>query len=293
MLCAYFDTNPFDNLLKLNGLKASDLAELRSAIKRQKLAVISNIVNLQETIDALHSKTPEVVVPQLELIANLIDWSRFVKPSDWLLTDDIWHFAWCGDSSSPFLPESDVEVVHSAIMDIIGGRMSITELDDVVRESSRQKIEFAAGLEEANAKTASMAEQLRKERPFPEFADFFAFAAKDVAYRIAAKVDRAEECKDRGLDQFLSVRSVRMAVGLGLSVIYRAVFENRKLKRPLGASRDLQHLACAAAAGNVFVTHDQDLTILARRVPIRSFRVITLRELLDELRVGDPAQPQG
>jgi hypothetical protein len=108
MLCAYFDTNPFDNLLKLNPQTVTDLAELRSAIQTQRLAVVSNILNIQETIDALHSKTPEVVVPQLDLIASLIDWSRFVKPSDWLLTDDIRHFAWCGEPSSPFLADNVV-----------------------------------------------------------------------------------------------------------------------------------------------------------------------------------------
>jgi len=226
MLCAYFDTNPFDNLLKLNPQTVTDLAELRSAIQTQRLAVVSNILNIQETIDALHSKTPEVVVPQLDLIASLIDWSRFVKPSDWLLTDDIRHFAWCGEPSSPFLPDNVVGAVRGAVMDIIRGRMPSADLDDVVRENSRQKAAFAVGLENDNTQTASMMEQLHKEGLFPEFADIFPIAAQDFAYHVAAKVDRAQECKGRGLEQFLSVRSVRMAVGLGLSVIYRRAFEN-------------------------------------------------------------------
>jgi hypothetical protein len=292
MLCAYFDTNLFDNMLKLNRLAATDLAELRSAIRTQRLAVVSNILNIQETIDALHSKTPEVVIPQLALIADLVDWGRFVKPSDMLLTDDIRYFAWCGEASNPFLRADVVRVVRDAVTDIVGGRMATTELDDVVRENLRQKTAFAAGIEENHAETASMVEQLREEGMFPEFAGIFAIAAQDSAYRMATKVDRAEKCKGRGLEQFLSVRSVRMAVGLGLSVIYRRAFENKKLKRPLGTSRDLQHLACAAAAADAFVTHDGDLTVLARRVPIRGFRVLTLRELLDELRDGDRTADQ-
>ena len=124
MLSAYFDTNPFDNLLKLNQLTASDLAELRSEIETRKLDVVSNILNIQETIDALHSKTPQVVIPQLELIADLIDWGRFVKPSDMLLTDDVRHFAYRGEASSPFLRESAVAVVRNAVSDIIHGRMA-------------------------------------------------------------------------------------------------------------------------------------------------------------------------
>jgi len=69
MLSAYFDTNPFDNLLKLNGLTQADLEALRSAIQDGKLSVVANALNLQETIDALHSKKPEVVIPQLELLS--------------------------------------------------------------------------------------------------------------------------------------------------------------------------------------------------------------------------------
>lgn len=287
MLSAYFDTNPFDNLLKLNQLTASDLAELRAAIQTGKLAVVSNILNIQETIDALHSKTPQVVVPQLDLIAGLIDWGRFVKPCDMLLADDIRHFAWCGEASSPFLRESDVTVIHNAVNDIIRGRIPMAELDGVVRENSRQKTAFAIGLENDHAQTASMVEQIAAEGPIPDFPAVFAIAAQDFAYHTAAKVGRAEECKSRGLERFLSVQSVRMAVGLGLSVTYRRAFENKKLKRPLGASRDLQHLACAAAAADVFVTHDRELTSLACRVPIHGFRILTLRQLLAELSEGD------
>jgi hypothetical protein len=99
------------------------LAELRSAVQAQKLAVVSNILNIQETIDALHSKRPEVVIPQLELIADLVDWGRFVKPCDMLLTDDIRHFGWCGEASSPLLHESVVAVVCEALNNIIRGRL--------------------------------------------------------------------------------------------------------------------------------------------------------------------------
>jgi hypothetical protein len=288
MLCAYFDTNPFDNLLKLNRLAATDLAELRSAIRRQQLAVVSNVLNLQETIDALHSNTPEVIVPQLDLIASLIDWGRFVKPSDWLLRDDIKHFAWCGEPSSPFLRESVVEIVRDAVADIVRGRLPIDDFDDVVRKSAWQKTAFALGLESDNAEAASMMERLREDGLLPEFNDVFAIAAQDFAYHIAAKVGYAEECKGRGLDQLLSVRSVRMAVGSGLSVIYHRAFENKKLKRPLGTSRDLQHVVCAAAAADVFVTHDRELSSLVSRVPLRGFRVLTVSELLDEIRDGEP-----
>jgi hypothetical protein len=58
MLSAYFDTNPFDTLLKLNRLTASDLSELRSAIQTRRMAIVSNRLNIQETIDTTrHTST--------------------------------------------------------------------------------------------------------------------------------------------------------------------------------------------------------------------------------------------
>ena len=89
-----------------------------------------------------------------------------------------------------------------------------------MRENDRQKTAFAIGIENDHAQIVSMVERLGAEGPIPDFPTVFAIAAQDFAYHIAAKVGRAEECKSRGLDRFLSVRSVRMAVGSGLSVIY-------------------------------------------------------------------------
>jgi hypothetical protein len=48
------------------------------------------------------------------------------------------------------------------------------------------------------------------------------------------------------------------------------------------ALRDLQHAVCAAAAADIFVTHDEELAFLLRRVPIKDFRVMRLRELSED-----------
>jgi hypothetical protein len=176
----------------------------------------------------------------------------------------------------------------NAVNDILRGRISIAELDDLVRENNRQKTAFAIGLENNHAQTTSVVERIGADGLIPDFPSVFAIAAQDFAYRIAAKVGRADEWTSRGLERFLSVLSVRMAVGLGLSVTYRRAFENKKLKRPLGALRDLQHLACAVAAADVFVTHDRELSSLVARVPMRAFRVLTIRELLNGVHAQDP-----
>ncbi len=289
MVSAYFDTCVFDNLLKRNGFNESHLSELRTAIEEKRLTIVANILNLQETIDALNSATPEIAVQQVEFIAGLVDWDRFVKPCDMLLTDDIKHFAWCGEAASPFLAPDVVGVLRTATFDIIDGKTKPDELDDVVRENFRQKKNFAEVLEDNHAQTAAQVAELRNQGLIPAFPDFLGITASDFALELARKVGRADECADRGFEKFLAVQSVRMEVGHAMSVVYRRAFENRKLGRRFGTSRDLQHSPCAAAAADLFVTHDRELADLIQRVPMRRFQVSTLRQLLDELRVGEPS----
>jgi hypothetical protein len=289
MVTAYLDTCVFDNLLKRNGFGGSHLSELRAAIGEKRLAIVANILNLQETLDAINSATPGIVVQQIKFIARLVDWDRFVKPCDMLLTDDIRHFSWCGEAANPLLAPQIVRVLRAATFDLIDGKMRPEELDDVVREDFQQKKKFADILEENHAQTAPQVEQLRDQGVFPAFPEFFDVTASSFAVALARKGGRADECENRGLEGFLAVRSVRMAVGHAMSIVYRRAFENRKLRRSLGTSRDLQHSPCAAASADLFVTHDRELAELVRRVPMRRFRVCTLRELLDELRMGEPA----
>ena len=89
----------------------------------------------------------------------------------------------------------------------------------------------------------------------------------------------AEECKRRGIATLLKFPSILGFIGLAMSLMYRNTAER---KAPRGSdSRDLQHATCAAASADVFVTHDQELTLLLKRVPLANFRVATLHELLD------------
>lgn len=77
----------------------------------------------------------------------------------------------------------------------------------------------------------------------------------------------AEECKWRGLSNLLKIPSVRAMVGAGMSFIYRTAVEKKSPKA--SDSRDLQHAVCAAAAADVFVTHDDKLSLLLHRVPFK------------------------
>jgi len=275
---AYFDTNIFDNLLKRNGVTAEDEARLRRSIESGRLAVLLSILNIQETIDA---RDPKIVLPQLRLILSLTDWDHFVKPHDMLLTDDIRHFAWNGDPDRPFLGESVVSALRPPLLRFLNGHQDLRELDDVVDLDRQQKQKFLRGIRDIKAETHAQIEALRDQQAIPPFEQYLEDQGEKVARSLARKVGLEGKCEQRGIGKFLKIRSVRLTYGLSLSFIYGAAVEGMSLDR--GASRDLQHPLPAAAAGDVFVTHDEDLAKLLHRVPMRDFHVVTLRELLDEV----------
>jgi hypothetical protein len=277
----YFDTNVFDNILKRrNNVTTEDEMRLRSTLAGGNLSVLLSIINIQETIDA---RKPEIVLPQLRLILDLTSWDQFVKPHDLVLTDDIRHFAWNGEPDRPFFLEPVVSQVRSALLRLLDGTGNLSELDDVINLNNQQKQHFLNGIENARAETYAQIQALieKEHEEIPSFEQYLASQQEKLARDFARRLGVQYECERRGIAQFLSMKSVKMTSGLGLSFMFRAAVEGKAPKR--GASRDLQHLVPAAAAADTFVTHDAELAFMVRRVPMNGFQVTTLRELLDQV----------
>jgi len=85
------------------------------------------------------------------------------------------------------------------------------------------------------------------------------------------------EAKRRGLDGLLKVKSVGLAVGANLSLMYAHQFENRVPKS--GDSRDILH-AIIGSNADVFVTDDGELRRVLNRVPVDGFHAVSLEEIL-------------
>ncbi len=86
------------------------------------------------------------------------------------------------------------------------------------------------------------------------------------------------EAKSRGLDGLLNVKSVGLAVGANLSLMYAHQFENRVPKS--GDSRDILH-AIIGSNADIFVTDDGELRRVLNRVPVDGFRAaVSLEETL-------------
>ncbi len=197
-MLAYFDTNVFDHLFKkTDKVTDADELQLREAVSSGRLTIVVGHINIRETLAALRA-SPEIVGPELSLIASLANWDYFVRFHSAILEGDVRHFAYNGErANTAFESEHTVANIRSAVLRVI---------DD-------------------------------------------------------------------------KIPSVRAMVGVGMSFIYRTAVEK---KSPKGSdSRDLQHAVCAAAAADVFVTHDVDLSLLLHRVPIKGLRVLRLHQLLE------------
>jgi hypothetical protein len=164
---------------------------------------------------------------------------------------------------------------------ILNGHDSIEDFQEVIQEDLKQKEHFRQGIAEAKTDTQAQIEELKQNNALPTFEQYHDAQSEKVARALARRVGVEEDCARRGFSNLLKIQSVRLTVGLTLSLIYRSAVENKSVNR--GSSRDLQHGPPAAAAADVLITHDRELATMVARVPMRRFKVKTLRELLCKL----------
>jgi hypothetical protein len=281
-MLAYFDTNIFDNILKrTGGVTEEDEVQLRVAIETGQMSILPGVLNLQETVGAFHSRRPDIVLPQLELILSLCDWERFVKPHNMILEDDVRHFAWNGEPTVPFVRESTARQLRSMTKRLIDGSEDMHRLDAEILKDQEQKKAFLDRVQEVAESVSQQTQELHEKGEIPDFEQYFHEGVTDFAVMFAKSHGVADGCVQHGIQNLVKIRSIRAFLGFSMSLIYRRVVEQKKPK--IGAARDLQHVPSAASAADVFVTHDEELRLLLGRVPIRGFRVATLEELLAEI----------
>jgi hypothetical protein len=276
-MLAYFDTNVFGHLLeRKQGITAEDEEHLRATIKSGSLSVLAGIHAIDET--AAHPRDP---VPQLCLIWELCDWDRIVKSADMLLGDDIKHFVYSGDAALPLMDARQRYELREAMQMLLADPERLTKLRDLVKNAGLQKNQFCFDIRDLKQETRSEFLAAKEREQVCSFDEYFKRESPLVAKWLAERVGLKQDCERRSWGEFLKIRSVRMAVGMGLSYIWANNVETWKVEP--SDSGDLQHVIPAAAAADVFVTHDSGLAELARRVALRGLRVTTLKQLLEDV----------
>jgi len=273
----YCDTNVFDHIHKGLGVTDGDLRTLRSAIQRGDVSIFLSVLNIEESLAAIRAD-PALAIRELWLVLELADWNGILKPPDILVTDDIIAYAQGAAVPQPFL-DGDHPVRAGLQMMRNPTQRDIEELLPLLNESREQKEDFRNGMRAARDKVLERTKKLSGCRS--PFADYWSSLALSFAEGYAERAGVLEECRNRGIVGLLDVRSVRMGVGVNLSLAYAETFEGFAPK--MGDSRDQQHAVLASAA-DIFVTQDGKLAGLIGRIPIDGLQVLDLKGFLETVR---------
>jgi hypothetical protein len=283
-LFAYFDTNVFGHLFKKTyGITDQHERILRATIRSGELCVFVGVHAIDET-----AANPGDPVPELRLIWELCDWERIIKPADVLLEDDVRHFAYNGEAGHPFLDAGVRDDLRRGMRELLKDPSKLAELRNLVASALPQRKQFRQNIQQLKSETQAQFLAATERERVGSFNEYFEKEVGLAAGWLTEHLGLKEQCQARAVDDFLKIRSIRMAVGTTLSYIWGVNVEKSDIKPSDG--RDFQHAISAAGSGaDFFVTHDEGLAKLVERVPFKGLAVTTLSQLADKF--GSRGQP--
>ena len=214
----------------------------------------------------------------MKLIFELGDKALVVRSSKDVLDNDFCSYANNQPHQPPFevlTPQLESEL-WSFVAPIL--RRDIRRLRLVVDKTSQIKKEHQAFMKQASKRTKLLVPSGGK-KAYP-FDVFLRNNSGWLAEGLAKRRRLLSKVRQRGLPGLLELKSIALAVGTNLSLIYSHHFERR---HPMsGDSRDILH-AVAASSANIFVTNDRRLEAVLARIPVREFQVMNLSSFLNWL----------
>ncbi len=275
-MIAYLDTNVFDYLYTKVGCTSADIADLRKAIYGRGLSISLGIHVLEEML-LNRRASPQELVARVKLTLSLASIRRMVKPCDQLLADDIRSYAANGAAARPFVDAQIQNAITQGIGELIesDGEEFSEEIVEALADTKRRKERFVLGMNATLREISSLVETVPADIVF---ADYFKLTAPRIAAAFAQHAGVLEDCRDRGIEGLLEIRSVRSAIGIALSYSYGHSFES--WTPAPGDSIDYLHAPAAAATAEVFVSDDSRLRDALARVGLNNFRIMKLTEFL-------------
>jgi hypothetical protein len=275
-MIAYLDTNVFDHLYRKVGCTSADIADLRKAIYGRGLSITPGIHVLEEML-LNRRASPQELVARLKLTLSLASIRRMVKPCDQLLADDIRSYAAHGTPARPFVDVQIQNAITQGIAELIesDGEEFSDEIVEALADTKRRKERFVQGMNATLREVSSSAETVPADILFD---DYFKLTAPRIAAAFAQRAGVLEDCRDRGIDGLLEIRSVRSAIGIALSYTYGQSFESST--PALGDSIDYFHAPAAAATAEVFVSNDSHLRDALASIGLDNFRIMNLTKFL-------------
>ena len=275
MVRVYFDTNVYDRIDK-GEISSSDVDALRRALSGRTLAANLSIADVEKLLGQWETNR-QAAIRKLQLARDLVGFAEMLKqPSD-LLADAFKAYAFGEAAPSYLMPLEQRRVVVSSLHRVVQGD---TKLDRVISESLGQVKLMTKGFRQwmTEGRTEVLAQWeliVANKGRNPTFQEYWEPGAVDFTEGLVPP-NSFEACRLRGFDGLLEIRTIRLAVGALMSLIFaQIVGEGSQSRTPQrGDAYDLWH-AILASVADVFVTYDERLAGLLRRVPIDGFRVFS------------------
>ena len=276
-MIVYFDTNVFDHLEQLNGITPWDLLRIKRAVRHECIRVVVSYLNIEETLFLVPSQ-PKRAESRMRLIFELGDKNLVVRSANDTLGNDFLSYA---DGKSlrlsfePLTVQMETELLNLAAPIVKNDKRELGSVIDKTRRIKKEHQDFMA---KAKKKMHLLVPSMVGGR-YP-FDDYWRNNSVWLVEGLAKRRRVLGKVRRQGLSELLKVKSVALAVGANLSLMYSHHFEGRTPAS--GDSRDILH-AIAASSADVFVTNDGPLGRVLARIPINGFEVMNLQAFLNRL----------
>lgn len=271
----YLDRNAFHHIRDRprHGVTEEDYQHIRNAVKTGKLSIARSVTMLEEHLPVLRAKDASKASVERQLILDLTDESKFIRHWEELLWFDVAFYAY----GWPLLRRFTSEFPH-AEQYLTPDQTEHEDLLKVVQETEDGKLEVKVGLEQIKAYALDRLAEFNGK--YPSFEETYNILSAREAVALAERFGVLDECRAKGIDGLLQIKSVKVFVGAVTSLHYALVFDNCKVDN--GYWHDLQH-AVVASATDAFVTQDETWRKILERIPIDNFEVIDLKTLAQQV----------
>jgi hypothetical protein len=289
---AYFDTDVYDHIQKMDDVTEAEVVALQRAVDRTDLTVYFGPHNAEELWGQWENdQTRSSVIRRLRVASRLTRGFRFfLKASRDVLGEAIAAYAGGFPAPSPMLPDPDrAKAIALLRWATLGGAADPdSPLHDLILEMlagvKRSKDEFLGPLKsgaEGFAKVERIVRAGLVDPKTPAVQQLWQRQAKGWAHEFARFHGIGDDCMNRGLEGLLDVRPLRLAIAAMIARSFAVIVEGGKFHRNDGY--DMWH-AVSAAPADTFVTFDRKLRSAIAIMPIESFHVVSsVRELLELL----------
>jgi len=280
---AYLDANVYNDIER-NAVPTEEVEATRAARKRGALVIQLGICNLEESAFAVWEKDLSLALRRLAVMRELAGFDNLLQqPSDVL--DMAIRACAAGTllQLPPLLPRAQRREIARRIREGIGNPAAFAPMvKKIVRGIEEQKENTRKVLAEGRDRTLAECRARFGPRGLRNvsFDEFFQIESAHWAEEFARPQGLVDACRARGLDALLKVPTVRLTVGMNLSLVHALTVAERV---PQGSDAyDIWH-AIQASTADVFVTNDQRFLDHMSRIPgVTSLRTVkSLRELLD------------